>query len=365
MKKILTLIFCFFFAMFVVIACNAPNDNQNSNQTPVTNNNPETILNVYNWTTYIDPAVITEFEQKNNIKINYETYKSNEELYEKLKAGSKVYDLIFPSDYMVNIMIKENLLYPLNFDNIPNLKNIDLKFFNTPFDPEGKYSVPYQWGTIAIGYNQEVITNKPDSWGILFDPKYKNRVALLDDNRAVLGAVLMYLGFDANTTNPEEINQAKDYLLKFKDNIATFAPDTGDVLLNQGEVDLAMEYSGDIFQVMEENPKINFVIPKEGALISSDNMAIPTNATHKELAEKFINFVLEPEIGAKISNFIKYASPNRESIALNLINPEQLNNPAIYPPSELFGKLTYIGEVDSATQVYDQAWTEIKSETGK
>jgi spermidine/putrescine transport system substrate-binding protein len=359
MKKILAVILCFFLGFFVFVACT------NNIQNQGTNTNQENILSIYNWSTYIDPEVIKEFEQKNNVKIQYDTYESNEELYAKLKLGNPGYDLIFPSDYMVTIMAKENLLEQINLANIPNITNLDLKFLNTPFDPENKYSIPYQWGTIGIGYNQEVIPNKPDSWSILSDPKYKNRVALVEDTRGVLGGVLIYLGFDPNTTNPDEITQAKDYLLKSKDNIAVFAPDTGQILLDQGEVDLAVEYSGDIFQLMEENPKINYFIPKEGTLVNIDNLAIPAKAPHKELAEKFINFVLEPEIGAKISNFIQYATPNKKAIELNLINPEQLNNPAIYPPPEVFNKLTYTIDVDSATQLYDQAWTELKLEMGK
>jgi spermidine/putrescine transport system substrate-binding protein len=359
MKKIILLGLLFSFSLMIFWGCAANNINQN------TANTPENILSIYNWSTYINPEVLAEFKQKYGVKIKYDTYESNEELYAKLNLGNPGYDLIFPSGYMVAIMRAENLLEEINLANIPNLSNIDPKFLNTPFDPENKYSIPYQWGTTGIGYNQDATARKIDSWSDIFEPKYKNRVAFIEDSREVLGAVLIYLGHDPNTSNPEEIKQAKNYILEHKDNIAVFAPDTGQILLDQGEVDLAIEYNGDIFQLREENPKINYAIPQEGTLINIDNMSIPKNAPHKEIAEKFINFILEPEIGAKISNFIKYATPNQKAIEMGLINHEQLENKEIYPEPEVFAKLTYIEDVGEATRLYDGAWTEIKLQIGK
>jgi spermidine/putrescine transport system substrate-binding protein len=273
--------------------------------------------------------------------------------------------VIFPADYMVRIMVSENILEPLNFQNIPNQKNLDARFINQTFDPGNKYSLPYQWGTMGIGYNLKATKGEINSWAAMFDPKYTGKIAWQDDARYTFAAVLMYLGFDPNTTNPEEINKARDLLIKSNNIIAAFVPDTGQALLDQGEVNVTMEWSGDLFQVMKENPNLRYAIPKEGTIVFSDNMAIPKGAPHKELAEKFINFVLQPEVGAQISNFTHYGSPNKAAIDQGLIDPKDLNNPQIYPSAEVFGKMKFLQDVGKATALYDRAWTEVKAGAGK
>lgn len=357
-KRLLSLLFLFLVGVILPFGCTA--NNPNSTQTPSPN-----VLNVYNYSTYIDPAVITEFEQKFKAKVQYDTFESPDDLYAKMKAGNPGYDIVFPTDYLVTIMGKEGILEPLNHNKIPNIKNIDEKFINPPFDPDNKYSLPYQWGTMGLGYNLKKTGKDLDSWQEIFNPKYKGRVAFTDEMRMMMGAVLMYLGYDPNTTNPEEINKARDFIIEHKDNIAAFAPDTGQVLLDQGQVDIAVEWSGDVFQVMEENPDLRYVIPKEGTIIWVDTMAIPTGAQHKDLAEKFINFLLEPDVSAKNSNFIKFGTPNKISVEKALINKSEINNPAIYPPPEVFKKLKFIQDVGETTRLYDEAWTEAKLGVGK
>lgn len=359
MQRILRILVLLMISTLLVVGC------INNNSTPTDNKGQNKILSIYNWSTYIDPQVITEFEQKFGVQIKYDTFESNDDLYAKLKAGNPGYDVIVPSDYMVTIMRKEELLEPLNLEKIPNIKNIEPKFKNPPFDPGNQYSLPYQWGTMGLGYNIKATAQEINSWQVIFEPKYKERVALVDELRSMLGGVLIYLGYDPNTTNLEEINKAKDYIIEHKDTIAAFAPDTGQLLLDQGEVDLAVEWSGDIFQVMEENPNIRYTIPKEGSIIWVDNIAIAKNAPHKDTAEQFINFLLEPEISAKISNFVKYGSPNKVAIEKGLINEKELKNPGIYPPPEVFDKLTYIKDVGEATRLYDEAWTEVKIGVGR
>lgn len=359
MKRFLTLILLFCFGLFLPFGCTT-----NQSNTPP-NSLTANVLNLYNWSTYIDPEVIKAFEQKYQVKVNYDTYDSAESLYAKLKAGNPGYDVAFPPDYMVETMIKEQMLEELNSANIPNIKNIEPKFINPSYDPGNKYSIPYQWITLGIGYNLKKTGEEIKSWSALFDPKYKGKVSLLDDSRHTMGAVLIYLGYSPNTKNPEEIKQARDFLIKNKDNIAAFAPDTGQQLLNQGEVNLTMEYSGDIFQLMAENPDLRYVIPKEGSIIGIDNMVIPKGAPNKPLAETFINFVLEPENSAKISNFIDYGSPNKVAIDQKLIEAENLKNPGIYPPREIFEKLQPIQDVGEANLLYDEAWTEVKVGVGK
>ena len=352
MKRLLVLIFSFFIGLTLVVSCSG----QESSGGGANDN----ILSVYNWSTYIDPEAVAQFEKEFGVEVKYDTYENSEDLYAKLQGGNPGYDVIFPSDYMVEIMIAEDMLETLNPDNIPNTQNVDPTFLDPPDAPGNQYSLPYQWGTMGIGYNIKATGGEIDSWSALFDPKYEGRVALLDDVRATLGVALLSLGYELNTTNPDEIAEAKDFLIENGDAIAAFAPDTGQILLSQGEVDLTVEWSGDIFQVMEENPDLLYVIPKEGTMVWVDAMAIPKDAPHQQLAEKFINFILEPEVGAKVSNFIQFATPNKAAVDKGLINAEDLQDPGIYPTAETFARLQYLVDVGEATPLYDQAWTEVK-----
>lgn len=321
-----------------------------------------TTLNVYNWDTYIDESVLDEFEQQYQVNINYSTYGSNEELHNKLKAGNTRYDVIFPTDYMVQVMAREGLLATIDLQNMPNLNHIDSKFLDPEYDPANRYSLPYQWGTLGIGYNLEVTGQEIDSWSAMFKPQYAGKIAWVDDTRYTIGVVLMFLGKDPNTQNVNEINQARDFLIEQKGTIAAFASDTGQDLLNQGEVDLAFEWNGDIQQVMKENPDLRYAIPKEGSIIWIDNMAIPRTAPHHKLAEQFINFMLEPRIAARVSNFTQYGSPNRTARNTGLINQADLNNPGIYPSDAIFPKLKSLKDVGDAAPLYNAAWRAIKSE---
>ncbi|HBK98182.1 MAG TPA: ABC transporter substrate-binding protein [Microcoleaceae bacterium UBA10368] len=353
MKRLLTFLLLFILSAMLPFGCSRTGGNQ------------QQVLSIYNYSSYIAPEAIAQFEKENNVKIQYDTFENSDALYAKIKQGNPGYDVIFPADYMVRIMASENILEPLNLLNIPNQKNLDSNFTSQTFDPGNKYSLPYQWGTMGIGYNLKATKGEINSWAAMFDPKYTGKIAWQDDARYTFSAVLMYLGFDPNTTNPEEINKARDLLIKSNNIIAAFVPDTGQALLDQGEVNVTMEWSGDIFQVMKENPNLRYAIPKEGTIVFSDNMAIPKGAPHKELAEKFINFVLQPEVGAQISNFTHYGSPNKAAIVQGLIDPKDLTNPQIYPPAEVFGKMKFLQDVGKATALYDRAWTEVKAGAGK
>jgi spermidine/putrescine transport system substrate-binding protein len=361
-KRLLSLLLLFLVGVTLPWGCTANNLNSSQNPTQTTSAN---VLSVYNYSTYIDPEVITEFEQKFGVKVQYDTFESSDDLYAKMKAGNPGYDVIFPTDYLVTSMGEEGILQPLNHNKIPNIKNIDGKFIDPSFDPDNQYSLPYQWGTVGLGYNLKKTGKDLESWQDIFDPRYEGRVALTDEMRIMMGVILMTLGYDPNTKNPAELNQARDFLIKNKANIAAFAPDTGQVLLDQGQVDIAVEWSGDILQIMEENPDIRYIIPKEGSIIWVDTIAIPTGAPHKELAEQFINFLLEPEISAQNSNFIKFGSPNKVSIEKALINKSELDNPTIYPSPEVYKKLKFIEDVGETTRLYDEAWTEAKLGVGK
>jgi len=354
MRRLLVLALLFVIGVALPLGCS----------TKVTDSGKQ-VLSIYNWATYIDEETIPEFEEKFNVEVKYDTFESNEALLAKIQPGNPGYDIIVPTGDFVESMASEGLLLELNHENIPNLKYLDEAFVDPPFDPGNRYSVPYQWGTIGIGYNIEKTGEEITSWGQVFNPKYSGRVALMEDARAMMGAILIYLGYDPNTTDPEQLEEAKNFLIDKKDVIATFAPDTGQDLLDQGEVDIAIEWSGDIFQIMEENDAIRYAIPEEGTIIWTDNLAIPEGAPNKELAEKFINFTLEPEVSARISNYVKFGTPNRAAIDQGLIEKEDLENPGIYPPPETFGRLKYAKNLGEQTAIYDEIWTELKVALGK
>jgi spermidine/putrescine transport system substrate-binding protein len=354
MKRLLVVLLFFLIGAILPWGCASLGPREASSS-----DNPN-VLSVYNWSTYIDPEAIKDFEKKFGVDVQYDTYESNEDLLAKISPGNPGYDIIVPTSDYIAIMASQGLLEPLDHANIPNLKNVDDKFLDPPFDPGNQYSVPYQWGTMGLGYNIKKTRGELHSWADIFEPRFAGRVSLMEDLRAMLGVILIYLGYEPNSTNLNEIDQARDYLVKHQEVIAAFAPDTGQNLLDQGEVDIAVEWSGDIFQIMEENPDIRYAIPKEGTIVWTDNLAIPKDAPHKALAEKFINFVLEPEVGAKISNYVKYGSPNKAAIAQGLIEEEDLKNPSIYPSPDVFKKLKYTDDIGKATELYDDAWTEVK-----
>lgn len=318
-------------------------------------------LHIYNWDTFIAPEVLREFEQTYQAKINYSTYGSSEEMYATLKAGNPGYDVVFPADYLVQRMAQEGLLMPLDLAAIPNRRHLDPRFLNPAYDPENRYGLPYQWGTLGIGYNLEAIGAPIASWAAMFTPRYAGKIAWLDDARYTLGAVLMALGYDPNTHNPAEISRAKDFLLRQKDTIATFAPDTGQDLLTQGDVDLAFEWNGDVAQVMQNNPDLRYVVPKEGSIIWVDKLAIPTGAKHPALAATFINFILQPRIAAKIANLTHYGSPNLTARQQGLIQETDRANPVIYPALATIDHLQALQDVGDARPLYETAWQAIKA----
>lgn len=321
-------------------------------------------LHVYNWSEYIDPEIYTDFEAEFGVKVIEDTFASNEDLLAKFQAGASGYDLIVPSDYMVNIMNQLGLLAELNYDNIPNFSNIDEQFKDPPYDPGNKVSVPYQWGTTGIGYDADVFEEPPESWAYLFDPEmaapFAGKISMLNDPREALGAALKYLGYSLNTTDEAQLEEAKQLLLQQKEWVATYDSEGYEDLLAAGETQLAHGWSGDFFMAAVEAPQIWYAIPVEGAVIWTDNLAIPKTANSQYTAEVFINYLLRPEVGAKVTNYTWYASPNKA--ATPFISEEITGEPAIYPPPEVMERLEFIRDVGEATTLYDRIWTEIKSE---
>ncbi len=318
------------------------------------------ILKVYNWDTYIDPDIITSFEETYGVAIDYQVFDNDGDVLDELRAGGTDYDLIVPSDFTVAIMRDEGLLAPLDKDVIPNAENLDPTFVSPVFDPANRYCMPYQWGTVGIGYDLAATGREITSWADFFDPEFAGRVAVLDDYRTTMGIVLLILGYSPNTTNPQQIAEAAEFLKSHADHIGAYTGDDGQDLLDRGDYDMVVEWSGDIFQIMEEegNEDIRYVIPVEGSIIWTDNICVPATAPNKRLGEQFINYILEPEIGAQLSNYVQYGTPNEAS--LPFIDEEVLNDPAVYPPESVRERLFFLVDVNlAATQLYQQAWNEI------
>jgi spermidine/putrescine transport system substrate-binding protein len=323
-------------------------------------------VNFYNWSDYIDPELLTMFEEECGVKVIYDTFASNEDLLAKLQAGASGYDLIVPSDYMVTIMIQLGLLRELDHGNLPNRANLAERFRNPAYDPDNRYSVPYQWGTTGIGYDLDAVGEAPTSLAALFDPeqaqKHAGRISLLDDSREVLGAALKYLGYSINSTDPAQLEEAKQVVLAIKPYIATFDSSTYADLLVSGETVIGLMWNGGVYQAISENEDRNlgFSFPDEGDTIFTDNLAIPTSAPNPYTAEVLINYLLEAEHAAMVTNFTYYGSPNEAALAF--IEDEIRDDPGIFPPEEALGRGEFIIDVGEATQLYERIWTEIKSE---
>lgn len=320
-------------------------------------------LIVYNWGEYIDPEVLTIFEKETGIDVIYEEFETNEILYPKISSGAIAYDVICPSDYMIQRMIENDLLSEINFDNIPNIKNIGEQYMeqSKQFDSENKYSVPYCWGTVGILYNKTMVDEPVDSWSILWDPKYKDNILMQDSVRDAFGVTLKYLGYSLNSTDLDELTEAKNLLIEQKPLVQAYVIDQVRDKMIGNEAALGVIYSGEAIYTQKENPNLEYVIPKEGSNIWIDSWVIPKNAEHKENAEKFINFLCRPDIALMNFEYITYSTPNEA--ARELIEDESIRNSEIaFPDLSKYDNLEtfqYLGT--EADQVYGDLWNKVKS----
>ncbi len=321
----------------------------------------EAKLNFYNWDTYIGETTLADFEKASGINVNASLFATNDELFAKLRAGNPGFDVIVPGSDFVERMASAGMIVPLDHSKIPNFKNTAPEFQDPVFDPKRKYSMPYTWLVIGIGYRKSKVKSKPDSWKVLFDSdEYKGRIAVMSDASELFRHVFKYMGESANANSAEVIKKAEAILTKQKGNIKAFHEDNGQDLLLSGEVDLVMEYNGDIAQIMAEDPDIDFVVPKEGSLRQADNLAIPKDAPHPENAYKFINFLLDGATGAGIYKSIKYPSPNAAATAL--MPDDYKNNAVIFPPADILAKCEYVKYPGpEVTQMLDEALTRLRA----
>jgi spermidine/putrescine-binding protein len=320
----------------------------------------EKVLNLYIWSSYLAQNTIKDFEARFGTRVHVDLYESNEALLAKLKSERIGYDVIVPSDYMVEIMIREKLLAPIDKSKIPNLSNVESRFLNQTFDPGSQYSVPYNWGTTGIGYRTDKIKEKIESWAILWDEKYRDRIAMLDDMREDFAAALKFKGHSLNSTDPRQVAEAKDLLLRQKPLVKTYIPAGIPEILLSGDAWIIHAYSGQVAKAAAENPHIAYLLPKEGATIWVDNFAIPATALHKELAYTFINYMLEPRVAADVCQFTHYSTANRE--AKSLVSPELRSNTTLFPTEEQLKNCEFVKDLGDAVGMYDKYWTEIKAQ---
>lgn len=321
---------------------------------------PQREVNLYVWSNYIPDRVLKDFERDTGIHLNFDTFESNEALLDKLQSGLAEYDVIVPSDYMVGILRRQNLLQELDRARIPNLRNIGARFLNPPYDPENRYSVPFLWATTGIGYNTKKVSGTIDSWGVLWDPKYAGRLLMLDDMRECFAVALKWKGHSLNSTNPAELQEARDLLMRQKPLLKAYDSSNFDGILLAGDVWITHGWSGNIALVTLQNPDLAYVVPKEGGPLAIENFAIPRAARHKDEAYVLINYMLDAKAGADITNLSKY--PNTNEAAKAFIKPEILNNPVIYPDRATLERCELIEDIGPTFAVIDRYWTEIKSQ---
>jgi spermidine/putrescine transport system substrate-binding protein len=322
----------------------------------------------YTWVEYIDPDIKTQFEEECGVKVTETNFDSNETLLATIQAGGADYDIIVPSDYMVQLMIDEGMLMELDFDVITNIKNMEELNVNQYFDPEQKYTVPYFWGTSGFAVDTNVVTEYEPSWKMLFDPNspYCGKISMLDDERETIGAALMYLGYSINDTDPTHLEEAKNLLIEQSKCVKAYDSQTNDDLIVSGETVLGHMWTGDaILAGLPDSggrEGIVYVIPEEGCTIWQDNMAIPVGAPNAYTAMVFMNYLNYPDVAAKNAEWVGYGTPN--AAAKDVIDPDILADEGIYPPPDVASGLQWIEDVGDALELYDRIWTEFKAAAG-
>lgn len=320
-------------------------------------------LIVYNWGDYVDPKTIELFEEETGISVTYEEYETNEIMYPKILSGAIAYDVVCPSDYMIQRMIENDLLAKLNLDNIPNIKNMDSIYMeqSRSFDPDNAYSVPYCVGTVGILYNKTMVHEPVDSWDILWDSKYADSILMQDSVRDAFAVALKRRGYSLNSSKVDQLIQAKDDLIAQKPLVQAYVVDQVRDKMIGNEAALGVIYSGEAGYTKRENPNLEYVIPKEGSNVWIDSWVIPKNAKNKENAEKFINFMCRPDIALMNFEYLTYATPNKA--ARSLIKDEETRNSKILFPNaeDLTNCETFQFLGDDVDSYYNELWNKVKS----
>lgn len=290
-------------------------------------------ITVYNWGQYIDPELLQQFEEETGTKVIYETFDSNEAMMGKIEQGGTSYDVTIPSEYMVEMMKEKELLLPIDYDKVPNIKHIDPYFLDLAFDPTNKFSIPYFWGTVGIAFNPTLLEGQTfESWDNLWDSSLKQRVILVDSARETIGMGLNSLGYSLNSTNPDELREATNKLKAMRSNVKAVIGDEVTQLMINNEAAISLTWSGQAADMMYENEDIDYIVPEEGSNLWFDNIVIPKTADNIEGAHAFINFMLDPEVSAQNADYVGYSTPNLT--ALDLMDPEVVEDERFYPDEE-------------------------------
>lgn len=317
-------------------------------------------INVFNWGDYIDPEVLELFTEETGIQVTYEVFDSNEAMRAKLMSGAIDYDVLFPSDYMIEALISEDKLVPLNFENLPNYSYIGEDFKALPYDPDNAYSVPYMWGTVGILYNTEMVQEEVNSWDILWDEQYAGQILMQDSVRDAYAVALKRMGYSLNTSDPGQIEEATAILTDQKPLVQAYVIDQVKDKMIGNEAALAVIYSGEVWIVQEDNENVAYVVPDEGSNIWTDAMVIPTTSKHQEAAEAFINFMCKPEIAFMNTDYIGYSTPHTE--AYDMLDDEIKNDPAAYPPQSIMDNCeVYVDLGPEMNQFYADEWNKVKA----
>ena len=343
MKKILVVLM----AAFTLFACTKKNENE---------------LFVYNWSEYIPDEVIKQFEAETGIKVHYTTYDSNEAMYSKIKlTGGADYDVAVPSTYYIEKMQKEGLIQAIDKSKLTNFNNLNPRLVNQPYDPENKYSVPFMWGTTAIGVNAKYIDPATiTSWDDLWREEFKGKLMLQNDVREVFHTALRSLGYSGNTKNKAEIEEAYNKLVKLMPSVTLFNSDSPRTPFLNEEVYIGIMWSGEAYMASLENKDIKYIYPKDGAAVWVDSLVIPSKARNVENAYKFIDFIIRPEISAKISNYVGYASPLKQEVVGKYLDENAKNSRIIFPTDEDLQNSEFQLNIEEALPIYSQYWNKLK-----
>lgn len=322
-------------------------------------------ITVYNWGQYIDPDLLKQFEKETGIKVIYETFDSNEAMMGKIEQGGTSYDVTIPSEYMVEMMKEKNLLLPIDYKKVPNIKHIDPYFMDLPFDPKNKYSIPYFWGTVGIAFNPTLLEGQTfESWDNLWDPSLKQRVILVDSARETVGMGLNALGYSLNSTDTEELRKATDKLKALRTNVKAVIGDEVTQLMINNEAAISLTWSGQAADMMFENEDIDYIVPEEGSNLWFDNIVIPKTVDNIDGAHAFINFMLDPEVAAQNADYVGYSTPNLS--ALDLMDPEVVEDERFYPDENTRSHLEVYKNLGlELLGVYNELFLEFKMSLNK
>lgn len=322
--------------------------------------NAQEVVNVFNWEDYIDESVLLQFEQETGIHVNYMRFTTNEDMMVQVEANPGAFDVVFPSDYMVERMLKKGLLAEINYDNIPNAKYILDNLRDPGYDAMGKHSVPYMWGTVGILYNTKLVDDPVDSWGILWDSKYAGSVFMMDSIRDSMGITLKYLGYSVNTRDILALETCKQKLIEQKTSgiVKAYQLDQTKDKMVAGEAALALIYSGDAQYAIDLNPDLAYAVPKEGSNVWIDPVVIMKDARNMSNAEKFVDFLCRPDIAQKNCEEIRYCSPN--SGAIDLMGEDYTSNSVLNPSQDVIDRCEFFNDIDETFMpIYTALWNEV------